>query len=180
MNLVNVILCILGVTEAGDGEDGRIKSAIGIGTLLEDGIGDTIRVSLTEDPELEIPVCKDLVKRYEIESQKSEVKSEEINFDSGNSDLKLSYDPFEYKRRETFAVDNIGGKHVPVVIADLSKFEKITPADLQSIGYTYDEATDKWNISDAAADYIFTGNQVLGFCIAGTLKVIAIIRHALA
>src|SRR5450432_369733 len=55
----------LGVTEAGDGEDGRIKSAIGIGTLLEDGIGDTIRVSLTEDPEFEIPVCLDLVKRYE-------------------------------------------------------------------------------------------------------------------
>src|SRR5207342_194378 len=54
----------LGVTEAGDGEDGRIKSAIGIGTLLEDGIGDTIRVSLTEDPELEIPVCNDIVKRY--------------------------------------------------------------------------------------------------------------------
>src|SRR4030095_10702856 len=62
----------LGVTEAGDGEDGRIKSAVGIGTLLEDGIGDTIRVSLTEDPELEIPVCKDLVKRYEIGSRKSE------------------------------------------------------------------------------------------------------------
>ena len=54
----------LGVTEAGDGEDGRVKSAAGIGTLLEDGIGDTIRVSLTEDPEFEIPVCKDLVKRY--------------------------------------------------------------------------------------------------------------------
>ena len=54
----------LGVTEAGDGEDGRIKSAVGIGTLLEDGIGDTIRVSLTEDPELEIPVCRDIVKRY--------------------------------------------------------------------------------------------------------------------
>src|SRR5580693_7267567 len=55
----------LGVTEAGDGEDGRIKSAIGIGTLLEDGIGDTIRVSLTEDPEFEIPVCRDIVNRYE-------------------------------------------------------------------------------------------------------------------
>src|SRR5437868_3361225 len=55
----------LGVTEAGEGEDGRIKSAAGIGTLLEDGIGDTIRVSLTEDPEFEIPVCRDLVKRYE-------------------------------------------------------------------------------------------------------------------
>src|SRR5687767_15132366 len=55
----------LGVTEAGDGEDGRIKSAVGIGTLMEEGIGDTIRVSLTEDPELEIPVCKNIVKRYE-------------------------------------------------------------------------------------------------------------------
>src|SRR5690606_34922283 len=55
----------LGVTEAGDGEDGRVKSAIGIGTLLEDGIGDTVRVSLTEEPELEIPVCRDLIKRYD-------------------------------------------------------------------------------------------------------------------
>src|SRR5919202_1157347 len=55
----------LGVTEAGDGEDGRVKSGIGIGTLLEEGIGGTIRVSLTEDPEFEIPVCRDLVKRYE-------------------------------------------------------------------------------------------------------------------
>src|SRR6187402_892176 len=60
----------LGVTEAGDGEDGRIKSAVGIGTLLEDGLGDTIRVSLTEDPELEIPVCRDIVKRYECRNQK--------------------------------------------------------------------------------------------------------------
>src|SRR6188768_3657765 len=59
----------LGVTEAGDGEDGRIKSAIGIGSLLEDGIGDTIRVSLTEDPEFEVPVCKDLVERYHTRSQ---------------------------------------------------------------------------------------------------------------
>src|SRR5215469_1912454 len=59
----------LGVTEAGDGEDGRIKSAMGIGTLLEDGIGDTIRVSLTEDPEFEIPVCKDLVSRYQTRSE---------------------------------------------------------------------------------------------------------------
>src|ERR1700742_1534340 len=54
----------LGVTEAGDGEDGRVKSAVGIGTLLEDGLGDTIRVSLTEDPEMEIPICRDIVKRY--------------------------------------------------------------------------------------------------------------------
>src|SRR3954464_11821334 len=65
----------LGVTEAGDGEDGRIKSAAGIGTLMEDGIGDTIRVSLTEDPEFEIPVCKDLVKRYENRFHHSPIKS---------------------------------------------------------------------------------------------------------
>src|SRR5678810_441591 len=63
----------LGVTEAGDGEDGRIKSAVGIGTLLEDGLGDTVRVSLTEDPELEIPVCRDIITRYQ--SRQSTVDS---------------------------------------------------------------------------------------------------------
>jgi len=157
----------LGVTEAGDGEDGRIKSAIGIGTLLEDGIGDTIRVSLTEDPEFEIPVCKDLLKRYE--SRQSMVG----NRQSGVPPMeKITYDPFQYQRRETFAVDNIGAKQVPVVIADLSKLEAITPETLQSVGYTYDEPTDKWNISDAAADYIFTGNKLVPFALPGTLKVI--------
>ncbi len=154
----------LGVTEAGDGEDGRVKSAVGIGTLLEDGIGDTIRVSLTEDPEFEIPVCMDLVKRYSPPTPaRGELESQNI---------KLPYDPFSYERRETFAVGIIGGKQVPVVIADLSKIEKITLQHLQSIGYTYDEATDKWSISDAAADYIFTGNQLLDFALPGTLKVI--------
>src|SRR6187431_3478137 len=86
----------LGVTEAGDGEDGRIKSAIGIGTLLEDGLGDTIRVSLTEDPELEIPVCKDLVKRYS--GRQSTVDSPQ-NIPAID---KLSYEPFNYQRRESF------------------------------------------------------------------------------
>jgi (E)-4-hydroxy-3-methylbut-2-enyl-diphosphate synthase len=154
----------LGVTEAGDGEDGRIKSAIGIGSLLEDGIGDTIRVSLTEDPEFEIPVCKDLVKRYDNHQLAISNKQPEK--------IQLPYNPFKYKRRETFAVNNIGAKQVPVVIADLSKIEKITPSVLQSIGYAYQEATDKWNIGDAAADYIFTGNQILNFALPGTLKVI--------
>jgi len=161
----------LGVTEAGDGEDGRIKSAVGIGTLLEDGLGDTIRVSLTEDPELEIPVCKDLVKRYT--SQRSTLNSpQQENLKSQISNLKLPYDPFNYQRRESFEVGNIGGKHVPVVIADLSKIERITHQHLQSVGYVYDETTDKWNISDAASDYIFTGNQVLDFALPGTLKVV--------
>lgn len=153
----------LGVTEAGDGEDGRVKSAAGIGTLLEDGIGDTVRVSLTEDPEFEIPVCRDLVKRYPGR------ESTAIHIPAAD---KLSYDPFTYQRRETFVVSNIGGKLVPVVIADLSKLSEITPKHLQSIGYAYDEPTDKWNISDAAADYVFTGNRVLNFPLPGTLKVI--------
>ena len=152
----------LGVTEAGDGEDGRIKSAVGIGSLLEDGIGDTIRVSLTEDPEFEIPVCQDLVKRYSVSAAKRELPPLQ----------KLPYSPFEYKRRETFAVHNIGQQNVPVVVADLSRIEKISPEDLKSIGYTYDTSLDKWGIGDAAADFLFTGNQVLDFELPGTLRVI--------
>lgn len=147
----------LGVTEAGDGEDGRIKSAIGIGTLLEDGLGDTIRVSLTEDPEFEIPVCKDLVKRY---TQREEGIPEITN---------IPYSPFEYKRRETFPVSNIGGKNVPVVVAD---YMGSTDIDLQAVGYTYDAITDKWTIGDAAADYMYTGKKLLDFALPGTLKVI--------
>jgi (E)-4-hydroxy-3-methylbut-2-enyl-diphosphate synthase len=153
----------LGVTEAGDGEDGRVKSAAGIGTLLEDGIGDTIRVSLTEDPEFEIPVCKDLVKRYQ---------GIGLTETSIPSIKKIPYSPFTYQRRESFEVGNIGSKQVPVVIADLSKLNKIKPADLESIGYQYNENLDKWNISDLAADYVFTGNQLLDFALPGTLKVI--------
>ena len=157
----------LGVTEAGDGEDGRIKSAIGIGTLLEDGIGDTIRVSLTEDPELEIPVCKDLVKRYSGRTQNSELQ---IN----QTDLRFqSHQAHEgSEKRETRKVSNIGGKLVPVVVADFMHAENIQPADLRSIGYEYDLVTDKWNISDGAADYIYTGDQRIDFPLPGTLKVI--------
>ncbi len=155
----------LGVTEAGDGEDGRIKSAIGIGTLLEDGIGDTIRVSLTEDPELEIPVCKDLVKRYQLNNSQEAAIVPAVT--------QLPYSPFEYKRNTTHAVKNIGGKQVPVVIADLSHLTTIQEADLIAIGYTYDAVTDKWAISDAAADYVFIGNTPLTFNLPGTLSIIA-------
>ncbi len=155
----------LGVTEAGDGEDGRIKSAIGIGTLLEDGIGDTIRVSLTEDPELEIPVCLDLVKRYNQLSELNTAMVPELT--------QLPYSPFEYTRRASNAVRNIGGKQVPVVIADLSHLSSINTIDLVAIGYTYDAATDKWTISDAAADYVFIGNTPLDFNLPGTLSIVA-------
>jgi (E)-4-hydroxy-3-methylbut-2-enyl-diphosphate synthase len=154
----------LGVTEAGDGEDGRIKSAIGIGTLLEDGIGDTIRVSLTEDPELEIPVCRDIVKRYNGRANETNSTIAPIT--------NLNYNPFEYKKRVSHAVVNIGGTNVPVVVADMSQLTSITADSLNAIGYAYNEATDKWNIEDAAADYFYTGNESVDFELPGTLKVI--------
>ena len=152
----------LGVTEAGDGEDGRIKSAIGIGTLLEDGIGDTIRVSLTEDPEFEIPVCKDIVKRYSGDKHRIEVPVMD----------KIPYDPYNYRRRLSAEVSNIGGKQVPVVVADMLGNKEISVVDLEAIGYRYDAGLDKWNISDGAADFIYTGNQILHFALPGTLKVL--------
>lgn len=157
----------LGVTEAGDGEDGRIKSAIGIGTLLEDGIGDTIRVSLTEDPEFEIPVCKDIVKRYTDRNDAAPIAPIQ-----DNDKPTLPYSPFEYKRRNTDAVANIGAEHVPVVVADYNNEQNITAEDLSVIGYKYDAITDKWNIGDAAADYLYTGDELLNFPLPGTLQVI--------
>ncbi len=152
----------LGVTEAGDGEDGRIKSAIGIGTLLEDGIGDTIRVSLTEDPEFEIPVCRDIIKRY------VDVKSVSIPPIKKSSLSILTVKD----KRNSFAIKNIGDNNVPVVIADFSKKNKITPDDLEDIGYLYDAVTDKWNISDIAADYIFCTDKKIDFALPGTLRII--------
>ncbi len=162
----------LGVTEAGDGEDGRIKSAIGIGTLLEDGIGDTIRVSLTEDPEFEIPVCKDIVKRYAHRSGHAPIPELPNPSPVAGANPPLPYDPFAYRRRACAAVERIGDHNVPVVVADYSNEANITPAGLQPIGYLYDEPTDKWKIADAAADFIYTGKKTLDFALPGTLQVI--------
>ena len=153
----------IGVTEAGDGEDGRIKSAIGIGTLLEDGIGDTIRVSLTEDPEFEIPVCKDLVKRYHPERMQTAKSLPELN--------NLSWNPVHYQRRKTKPVANIGGEQVPVFVADFHQYSNIVPENLIAIGYHYQTETDKWSISDAAADFLFCKTEP-SFALPGTLSVI--------
>jgi (E)-4-hydroxy-3-methylbut-2-enyl-diphosphate synthase len=106
----------LGVTEAGDGEDGRMKSAVGIGALLSDGLGDTIRVSLSEDPEAEVPVARKLVD-YVMQRQ-------------GHTPIKGShypgFSPFSTDRRVTDAVWNIGGEHLPVVISDRSRTTDMT------------------------------------------------------
>jgi (E)-4-hydroxy-3-methylbut-2-enyl-diphosphate synthase len=151
----------LGVTEAGDGEDGRIKSAIGIGTLLEDGIGDTVRVSLTEAPEAEMPVAKLLVDRYANRTLGLHIPAEEIPIDF-----------FSYSRRHTQEVLNIGGKNVPRVFADYSNRETITAASLFAVGYAYSVDMDKWNLSDSACDYLFVGKNPVNFEIPGTLAVV--------
>ena len=152
----------LGVTEAGDGEDGRIKSSVGIGTLLEDGLGDTIRVSLTEEPEAEVPVAQDLANRYT--NRKTTITIPEIS--------NYQINPFEYTRRRTHEVVNLGGHQVPRVIANFSAKEKITPASLFALGYHYSVSLDKWNIADMACDYIFTGDKAIDFEIPGTLGLI--------
>ncbi len=153
----------LGVTEAGDGEDGRIKSAIGIGTLLEDGIGDTIRVSLTEDSEFELPVCKNIEKRY------SNRNGESSNVPPFKNISDVFPDITGMHVRETFPVENIGEKNVPIVVADFHKKHGIHKDDLKDIGYKYNADTDKWNIGDMAADFIFCGNNKIDFALPGTL-----------
>lgn len=147
----------LGVTEAGDGLHGRIKSAIGIGTLLEAGIGDTIRVSLTEDPEFELPVCRSIVNTYTPATDPQATKKEN--------------DHFRSDRIMTDKIFNIGGDAQPVVVADLSQTNPIDRNTLCSIGYLYDEVTDKWHINNTAADYIFV-RRPLSFSPPGKLGII--------
>jgi len=152
----------LGVTEAGEGEDGRIKSAVGIGTLMEDGLGDTIRVSLTEEPEYEIPVAKALLERYK-------TRTEHLSIPEFST---LAFSPFEYQKRESRTVLNIGGNNVPRVVVDLAYEEEITPDTLSHVGYTYLKAEDKWRISDFACDYIHINKKSIRFKIPGTLRII--------
>ncbi|MFN8409396.1 MAG: (E)-4-hydroxy-3-methylbut-2-enyl-diphosphate synthase [Flavobacteriales bacterium] len=152
----------LGVTEAGDGEDGRIKSAVGIGALLEDGLGDTVRVSLTEEPEAEIPVAQALADRYS--ARRGHRPIPELH--------DMPIDPFSHARRPTREVLNIGARHVPVVIADLSTKEKISAASLFAYGYHYSVPLDKWNLTDQACDYLFIGDHHLAFEIPGTLGIV--------
>ncbi len=154
----------LGVTEAGEAEDGRIKSAVGIGTLLEDGIGDTIRVSLTEDPEFEAPVARKLA---------DSVKSRENHTPIRAFDGEYPVNAFQHERRHSREILNIGGKKVPVVIADFSSRKDITAASLFAVGYNYSVPLDKWNITDQACDYIYIGEQCPAFEIPGTLGFIA-------
>jgi len=152
----------LGVTEAGDGIDGRIKSAIGIGSLLEDGLGDTIRVSLTEPPENEIPVAQYILNHF-------------LNRDNNLKISKIhtyNINPFKYSKRKSNNIYNIGGNNVPVVVADFSLKQTISPASFFNLGYKYSVPLDKWHITDQAVDYIFLGDNEIDFKIPGALGLI--------
>jgi (E)-4-hydroxy-3-methylbut-2-enyl-diphosphate synthase len=151
----------LGVTEAGEAEDGRIKSAVGIGTLLEDGLGDTIRVSLTEEPEFEIPVARALANRYQ--QRKAKPVIEPITNQLIN--------PFAYHRRESREVHNIGGKNVPRVMAWLADIPVKEKKELKEIGHHYLPATDKWHLDDLGADFIYAGKNEIPFMIANGSRV---------
>jgi (E)-4-hydroxy-3-methylbut-2-enyl-diphosphate synthase len=150
----------LGVTEAGDGEDGRIKSSVGIGTLLEDGLGDTVRVSLTEEPEFEAPVARVLVNRYTDRHRHAPIPPVD----------QIPIDPYRYNRRTSREVINLGGHQVPRVIADLSHVPVTDYKDLRSIGHFYLPEPDKWKMNDQGADYVYTGNRPIPFMLPNGLK----------
>jgi len=152
----------LGVTEAGDGEDGRIKSAVGIGSLLVDGLGDTVRVSLTEAPEYEIPVAQKLL----------EITHQQRIFPLPFIPQELPYNPRAFERRLSREIGVLGGGQVPGVVADFSNKEAITPANLYACGYVYSPVLDKWHIQEAAADFVYIGHQTLDFELPGTLRVL--------
>lgn len=151
----------LGVTEAGDGDDGRVKSALGIGTLLEDGLGDTIRVSLTEAPEAEIPVARALVNRYHARAAANVPK------EHGEERPLVVHD---YHRRHSHAVATFGHDFVPRVIADLSNVTVTSMHDLAAVGHTYDADTDKWTMSDQGCDYIYSGTRPLPFMVPNGVR----------
>jgi len=168
----------LGVTEAGDGEDGRIKSAVGIGTLLEDGLGDTVRVSLTEEPEAEAPVAIALVKRYveRVKGERLKVKGSVAEDEKNLSPFTFhpspsSHSPYEYKRRSTYEANAFTGGHmVPRVVIDLSRQNLKDPAVLNDAGYLYSPVLDKYNMAEQSVDFVYLADQLPSFTLPGNLK----------
>ncbi len=154
----------LGVTEAGDGEDGRIKSAVGIGTLLEDGLGDTVRVSLTEEPELEAPVAMALVNRYNARQELS--GRETISLPS--KPTLATTKPTAYHAGEVNVF--IGGAQVPRVVVDISKKNLKDPHTLTDVGYRYDLWLDKYHMGEQSVDFVYLGDTLPSFAMPGNLK----------
>lgn len=167
----------LGVTEAGDGEDGRIKSAVGIGTLLEDGLGDTIRVSLTEDPEFEAPVAIALASRYEKRgtavrsAARSGLYDEKEGIQAAAVALPHDFSPFEYRKRISAELNTfIGGHQVPRVVVDISGENLRDPGILAAAGYLYSPALDKYHMGEQSVDFVYLAGQLPSFTMPGNLK----------
>lgn len=136
----------LGVTEAGNYDEGRIKSAFGIGTLLADGIGDTIRVSLSEPPENEIPVAKKIIKYI------SEISSENYKYEN----VVPNYSPFEFKKRNTSTVLHSGSKKQPSVVLN-----EVNNVDFLEKNYSFDKDSEIWNKTENSPEYLFHKNSKL-------------------
>ena len=152
----------LGVTEAGDGEDGRIKSAVGIGTLLEDGLGDTVRVSLTEEPELEAPVAIALVNRYYARAAESRTASA--------IPLVDAFHPTPAAYLTTEVNTFIGGSLVPRVVVDISCKNLKDPNILTEVGYKYDPWLDKYHMGEQSVDFVYLADKLPSFTMPGNLK----------
>ncbi len=153
----------LGVTEAGDGDDGRIKSAVGIGTLLEDGLGDTVRVSLTEEPELEAPVAIALINRY----TNRQAKAEPVET-ARNTSYPEDLTPSPYRTEEVNAF--IGGSLVPRVVVDISRSNLKDPQVLSDAGYRYDILLDKYHMGEQSVDFVYLADELPSFTMPGNLK----------
>lgn len=152
----------LGVTEAGDGDDARIKSAAGIGSLLEDGIGDTIRVSLTEPPEDEAPVAKQIVDRYSNRSGHKKIIP--VDFSIKN--------PFEYSKRKSYEVAGIGGDNSPIVVSEFCDCSSVTVEDFGGAGHHFNKNNSNWVCSDIPADYICVGENDVNFDFGKDIKLL--------
>lgn len=145
--MVQESLCFpihLGVTEAGAGEDGRIRSAIGIGTLINEGIGDTIRVSLTEPPEYEIPVAKSIIHYSLCINQKDNIVNQ--------PEKSLHLNPL---KRITYSVNNIGSNFPPVIIANYQSNEQLNEIELKKNNFYWNQQQQKWEKGDLSPDYLF-------------------------
>ncbi|MEI7810785.1 MAG: (E)-4-hydroxy-3-methylbut-2-enyl-diphosphate synthase [Ignavibacteria bacterium] len=151
----------LGVTEAGDGQDGRVKSAVGIGALLEDGLGDTIRVSLTEEPERELPIALMLASRYSTRVAHTPIP--EV--------ITPRFDPYNYNKRTTSEIMGIGGTNFPRVFADFSSGINV-PEELETVGCFYHAETDKWTLTNSACDFIYLKDSDISFGLPGSLKLV--------
>lgn len=147
----------LGVTEAGAGEDGRIKSAVGIGTLMHDGLGDTIRVSLTEHPAKEIPVAKALVDHL----------ATLPNMNQSNYSKQVFFNPYSFNKR--IITPNF---EKAVVIADIATQAEINEETFHNLGFKLNAETGLFNRTDLAPDVIFAGEHLVPFLFSDETKLV--------